>query len=499
MTEIKIDNIYKHNAINILSKLNKKEVIRFKNFIKSPYFNRHRIIIPLFNELIKYYPSFNSAKLAKEKLRYLVSPSRSESTLRDSMSILFSLLKTFIGIEIYNNGQFPMKSNILKGLSEKRLFNIYEKTYRKYVAELEDVKKNSLTEYFINSYYTGQTRFDELLQIRGKRKTLLEEVNVQSNIFVNLANHFILQCFRTYYDLSTYKNIIDFDVNDLPVGKVVSGNGLTEIMKCIKTYAGHSYIFNIYKQLFDLKINGNDNLYLKYKKIIERYKDKMGRDELLFHNLELMDYCIKKDMTSFNDLFFARQLFEIYTFFLRKKMYMHLSNDNSLMPELYMNILINAVKLKKIKWLESFIKDYLKEVTASENENLEYISYAILYNSTGEYNKSQVYSFKIKERTKIALKIRRVIIIRNYVEMEMFEEALTEIENLKSLIKRTSLLSDLEKQKLNIFLKLAKKIVLFETGSSKLISGQLASEIRAFRHSWFYKSWLLKKAAEISG
>lgn len=493
-----MNDIYTHNAIIILGRLTKKELVRFKNFIKSPYFNKHKIIITLFNELIKYYPSFNSDKITKERFKYLVSPTGNESTLRDSMSILLNMLKKFIAVEAYINAQFPLKSNILKGLSEKRLFDIYEKNYKKYSAELEGVRKKSLIDYYLYSYFTNQTRFDELLQIRGKRKTLMEEVSVQNDIFFKLANHFVLQCFRTYYELSTYKNILDFDVNNLPVGKVVSGNALQEIMKIIKSSGKDSFIFIIYKLLFELKMNNNDDVYLKYKRIIEKYKNAMSSDELLFHNLELMDYCIKKDMSSFNDLFFSRQLFEIYSFMLKEKMYLHLSNDNSLVPELYMNILINAVKLKKVKWLDNFIKSYLKEVSVSEYGNLEYISYAILYNSTGEFARSQSYSFRIQEKTKIALKIRRVIVIRNYVEMELFEKALTEIENFKALIKRTALLSDLEKQKLNTFLKLAKKIVQIETGSSRINSKQINAEIKAFKHSWFYKSWLMKKAAEIS-
>ena len=54
--------------LEILRTFTKQELIKFEDFVRSPYFNRKDTVTKLFIEIKKYAPEFSSENLEKEKI-----------------------------------------------------------------------------------------------------------------------------------------------------------------------------------------------------------------------------------------------------------------------------------------------------------------------------------------------------------------------------------------------------------------------------------------------
>jgi hypothetical protein len=484
---------FTHNVIFILRKFSRQEIRKFKKFIYSPYFNEHKIVTSLFNEIVKYYPEFCSRQLTKDNLKALISPTGSESTFRDVLSILLRLLLKFITIEKFCSQKFPMNNLILKSLTEKNMFTLFEKEYDKIKQDIEAVKSNSLVEYFMNSFNIGLDKYSELVINRNKKFATNNEILILSDNFSNLFNHFLLQSFRIYYDLSIYMKANNLDIKSLPVGKFYSSNLIIDLINVIKINKKYNYVVEIYRTLWEFDNKQSSDSYQLYKKIVKLHSAKMNKDELMFHCLELINYCVKKGTEQVENMFFAKELFDLYRFFLKHNLYMNMNLNRRLLPELYLNIIINSIKLKKINWMKKFIEDYADEITEEEIGNMKILSFALLYNALNDFDKSLMYARKIKEKDKISIKIKRVIIIRNYYELDLLDEAFKEIINFRAVMRRNQLLSNVDKEKLYKFLKYTETLLSLKISGSKENINELINRIKNFEHSWFYKDWLLNK------
>src|SRR5689334_8259284 len=63
-----------YSFIEIYETFTREDIKAFKRFITSPYFNRSKKVVKLFDQVIKYHPNFESSSLTKEKLHAKVSP-----------------------------------------------------------------------------------------------------------------------------------------------------------------------------------------------------------------------------------------------------------------------------------------------------------------------------------------------------------------------------------------------------------------------------------------
>jgi hypothetical protein len=54
--------------INLLRTFNAAEIRKFRDFVNSPYFNKNKNIISLYNEIHNFYPEFDAEKLNEEIL-----------------------------------------------------------------------------------------------------------------------------------------------------------------------------------------------------------------------------------------------------------------------------------------------------------------------------------------------------------------------------------------------------------------------------------------------
>ncbi|MBK9332694.1 MAG: hypothetical protein IPM96_09925 [Ignavibacteria bacterium] len=57
----------KSSLLEIIRTFTKQELIKFEDFVRSPYFNKKENVINLFLEIKKYSPDYENENLKKEK------------------------------------------------------------------------------------------------------------------------------------------------------------------------------------------------------------------------------------------------------------------------------------------------------------------------------------------------------------------------------------------------------------------------------------------------
>ena len=62
-----------HDLIKLLKTFSGEEVKDFRNFLKSPFFNKSSKLLKLYNEIIKHHPDFGNKNFTKENLHKRVT------------------------------------------------------------------------------------------------------------------------------------------------------------------------------------------------------------------------------------------------------------------------------------------------------------------------------------------------------------------------------------------------------------------------------------------
>lgn len=119
----------KTKLIKLLKTFSPSEIKRFRDFVKSPYFNKNKNVIRLSEALVKFYPSFDSKNLeeslifgrvfGKEKYDYF--------RLKNVISDLYNLGIGYLGLCPNLQTEFTSRYNLLVELRSRKLWSFHQK------------------------------------------------------------------------------------------------------------------------------------------------------------------------------------------------------------------------------------------------------------------------------------------------------------------------------------------------------------------------------------
>lgn len=454
-----------HLVIDVLKSFTNEEIKQFRRFIASQYFVRSDTVISIFEQLIKYHPNFNNKKLTKELISNKVFKTDiyNDSTMRNALSDLLEACELFFMQENFRKSATFSFDFLLKELSGKKLKNVFQKKS----AELD--KKYSQIEDVDSEYYHAKYRF-ELNKFNfyslNEKVTDNSEVDKHFNEIFNsglyITIHYIIEIISVYLTSVFYSIKFNRPVTENFLYSLIKTLNIKGLEKIIKN-SEHNFLVNIYISLLNAFENMDDVSYREYKTILNLHIKKLGKDEIWFHYSNLINFCMLKKMKSHNNECYDEELFSLYEEILNNDYYKNNKSDY-LRFSLYRDILITALRQKKMTWVENFILTQSSKLHKSDRDNMMNLAYAYLYYEKGEYIQSWKYFNKIKidyffykyDVKNYALKI--------YFELGYYEEALTLIENYKRFLERNELISDSEKTRIKNFILYLSKLILFKAG-----------------------------------
>lgn len=140
--------------IQFLSKIEESELKSLIKFAKSPYHNTNKLLVPLLQKILTYYPDFDHKKLTKEHLFHAIHPagkSYHEGRMNLLMTNLVSLVQDFFMYQEFQQDKIAQRRFKGKAFSNRNMYRYYKKEVEGVLEDLEQSPYRE-EEYFFQRY-----------------------------------------------------------------------------------------------------------------------------------------------------------------------------------------------------------------------------------------------------------------------------------------------------------------------------------------------------------
>lgn len=334
-------------VIKLLSSFSQKEIKEFGEFLRSPYFNKRKAVIKLFDLISKAYPSFESEAISKEKLFTKLFPGKkyNDGTLRVLSHYLFDLAEKFTAYKTFENNGIDYNITLAQGLIDRKQYKLSGK---KITLTIEDVKKSGLTgEKYYESLYRLETENLHYLEqmYSGVYEKFLDKADF-TKVYKNLNRYYLISMMKTYVNLLNLKYIYKKDLN-------------AELFeKSLKNFSIEQYkdepLIEIYYYLIKMLTEGDNREHFdRLKELRAQNKKELTKNDLIDININMENFCHRK-IRGGDDTYF-RELFNIYSEELREGIYLV---DAYMTPIFYKNVVLSGLKVNEHDWVKNFIHEH---------------------------------------------------------------------------------------------------------------------------------------------
>jgi len=244
-------------SITLLLTLNKSECSKFKDYIKSPYFNKLERLTMLFENIENLYiqnkSKYSEAILVKKN--YGIYNKSKTRKLKYDLGILKNLFEDFIAIQTFNNNFFVKKTSLVGDVNYQILSNTIDKDFftkkliysvlmhnRKNIASVE--YEFGLKDLAVKYMSTNTDTKEPIINCLFCAYKILSGNEAKKN-YEKLKKL-----------LNKYRNVISSDI--LNILYVILNNSITKIFTNRKKYYSEFFdLFSTQLKLDFFRINGN--------------------------------------------------------------------------------------------------------------------------------------------------------------------------------------------------------------------------------------------------
>ncbi|MBS1551400.1 MAG: hypothetical protein JST15_04950 [Bacteroidetes bacterium] len=484
-------------SISILKEFSIEELKRFERFLSSPYYNCSKKVTNLFKELKKFHPAFDSPNLTKEYLSSKISPSLAykDSTIRNLLADLQGLIEKFLIVEkVFSNG-FEKDILALNSFIEKKQIGLFDLTVNR---TLEHIECEGIDgDYYYFKSCIMASKFNHNLSNGNEKSQHTIESNIQilRDYCVSLLSFSISEIIQSYLKLNVQESKYLVAGNTSDIQRIIEALNINDLIVSLRNFDKDNFIVDLYGKLYYMFKHMEDIGYQEYKSCVSKFSKKMSKDELSYHYSMLISYCIIKYSLSSSKLYYNQELFGIYNTLLKEKLFLDRKSKH-ISEELFRNILVLSLRLKKFDWTLSFINNYSKYMHPQKIKNMRNLSYAEYYYHMGCNNNSQDllktvfdYITKISDESFIIKYDIRILYLMLYYDLNDFDGLLSEMKNFRQFLQRNSLVVKSRKQKLFKSLNILEKLIYLKEGNPNIDIVKLNMDVQHLSN-FNYQQWL---------
>lgn len=366
----------KSSVTEMLRTFSKQELIKFEDFLRSPYFNRRENVLKLFLVIKKFAPDFNNENLEKEKIWKNSFPGTEYNygIMKNLIHELTKLCESFITIEY--SAKDKLKSNIdflaalliERGLT--RIFlskaEILEKAYGN-----PDLKNEG---YEMINYYTFLEKLYYLKSFYNWHNNMKSQAAYE--LTCRLTDNFLYTAIISFYKY--YNNYIsnnhkkDWDKdNSLEIFlEGLNKNIMPPLLKDAKAKSERDYlVLNCYNCMSKaIKPDADVRSYFNYKKTVQDCSGIVPKDDLrnimicLANSLRTI-----REVSALSGINFNKEIFENYNLMIENNIFLEPSGRMD--GNLFMIYILSAFALKEFESIESVEKRFSCKIADDRREN----------------------------------------------------------------------------------------------------------------------------------
>jgi hypothetical protein len=470
--------------IKLLKTFTPKEIKKFSEFLLSPYFNKNKNVIKLYELLRKAYPDFE--KLSKEKLFAKIFPGKKfkDNNLRVIIHQLHNNARDFIAVDRFMKSEYEIDYEVVllfellkRGMDEESKREIDKTILRINKSEVKDV------EYFLAKY---DIEYKKLFYFQKKYKDKYEKYFTKSNIetpFKNLAYFFLIKVLTFQSFILNTKILYKVEIDTTLLDKLIACYD-------IESFSDVPLIQIYYNMVMALK-NKDEKYFYNIKDLLLRNEKQISitRQYDIYINLE--NYCRRKIRAGV--IKFKREFFEILKLDLDKKIY---KIEPYMSQNFYKNTLQNAAELKEFEWAENFIESYKNELHPDYREAVYCYCKAFLETEKNNFEKSLDYLSKLTT-DELYLKIDvKLLQTRLYYELNEYDVLNSVIDSMRHFIKSNKFISENRKTQYSTFIKLLSALNNVRLKKDEFKIKELKENISS-AEDLQWKDWFMKKVEEL--
>jgi hypothetical protein len=473
-----------HKLVLILKTFSRKEMTRFREFVHSPYFNKHSGVRALVTYLDSVYPRFDEKRCSKMVLYKVLfsNPEEGEKQLSLLFTYTLRLLDQFLIQEQFKEQTAQQNTMLLRSLRSRKLFKRYNRTLETAKTAMRNRRVQDSGHY--NNQFLLAAEADEYYrQIELRRKDL--SIQQKQN---SLDRFYIAEKLKDACEMHVRSRILKIDYATHLLEAVINEVRENEII-----YAKEPSIF-IYYKIYQMVLTSEQEYYFEALETLEGNQERFSKPELKQIYNYFQNFCIEQ--INKGEPNFLREVFELYKSQLEQELIL----EESLLSEWhYKNIVTTGLRLREMDWVRDFIESYKPRLRAESVENAYIYNMAAYYHALGEYGKVLDLLIKV-EYVDLRYSLgAKALLLRTYFELEEFESLYSLADSFRQFVHRNKLMADSRRVGyLNLF-KFTRRLGQLKSNLAFSSMDKISREFDKLKGEIdtaiiFNKSWLLEKA-----
>lgn len=436
--------------VKLLKAIDRYEIRQLKDFIHSRVFNKNKNVSRLFDELIKFYPEFESERMKEEDIfpKVFDSAKFDYFRFRNASSDLFKLCMEFLSFIRYRNDNFLREYYQIQEAFKRGLDGIFLQALKSATAKNE----NSSTK---DEHYLS--RKIDLLEESISYHTLR-----RPNEFINLQQD-KLDLF-TQYALMKFLKLYNIMLHEKKQNNFMfTMNMFDEVIGYIeKNKNADNATIQIYYHIIMLEMKSEDFHFYKLKELRNEYYDALSDYDKYMSFLHMAGYCAQMyNVYSRTDL--QREHFELNR---DRNLHIGLADVGKILYPDFINEVKIALRVDEIRWAEDYMKRNKDKLEMEKDSTLNFCLGMICYKQGSMDEALHLLSKTFFPNFILKLQVK-ILQLHIYVEMNLFDQAYAAIDAFKHYLKREKTIKTDFKNIFNEYLRLVSALIKFKEGTGE--------------------------------
>ncbi|MDQ3019595.1 MAG: hypothetical protein M3R36_03350 [Bacteroidota bacterium] len=468
----------------LLEGLTHSEYKRFGDFIVSPFYNKNKKLIFLYEYFEKCLSNSALKYIERNDIWNYLFPGEAYNDLkiRSILSDFKKLVEKFIVITGEEKKSLLQKNVLLSGLLERNLPKNFDSLSNEIIKTLKK-EFNRNGDYYYNKLSLERT----VLTQEGKNI----EVNLDSKYFklsdtidyfffatkLELINSLLS---RRYHVLGSIKLNIKF------AEEIISyiRKSVIEIKK------DNPIIYSEYLIFMMMTSSGDDKYFFELHDMVLKNIGKYNHSELEQVYYPLINYGFNKVAMGENE--YLKNIYEIYSKFEKKGFY----SEKIIFQDIdFISIIIIGLRLKKTPWVENFYSKYKAILRPENKDDTSNLALALISFNKKDYDASIGLLSKVNYQNSYYYIKSKETLMQIYYEQQEYESLQSLIDATKHYLKRHKGILSIHYERYLTFMKIINMLLKAKL-KDKDEAGILKHELKKHKNA-VAREWLFEKVNEL--
>lgn len=493
------NDMHKSSVLEIIRTFSKPDIIKFEDFIKSPYYNKKENVIKLFLVIKKYAPDFTSGNLEKQKVWNSLFPGvrYNYGIMKNIIFDLNRLAEVFITQESVKEDKLKNNIELMAALFYRQLSKIaslkYDSAKKSY-----DKKEFKNEDFKIFDYYTEMSKINYFKAVYNR---FYAPKLSSSELFITSLEYYIYSVTIGFY--KHYNNYLAFKDSGVDDKDSITEAFLTSInenfigylLNKVKDKSERDY--KILKCFHDMNLSQKHDAtredYFNFKNSIEdcvNIFSKGDLQDLLCCLYNSLDYISKRESgADFNPV---REKLDIFDMEIANNLFLFkgVMDENNFIS--YVNTAFALGEYEKIEKLRS---RFINKIPKDRRENVNLYSLANISFGNKSFDESLRLLSMINHdyfNMKYFLKDMQIMI---YFEINDYLSFSYALDSYRHFLSKNKSVQKQNKSQSEAFCNHVGKLFKFRESNDIYEIENFRKEIKADRN--IHKFWILDKIKEI--